>query len=80
VPYTDAILEFECIFSHGSGDIDIELYDADGNYLDDSMSGDDNEYIYHVHVGGAASYYIKVWLFDDGSGTSNTYDLWWSAL
>ena len=79
VPYTQANLVISCTFSHSSGDIDIELYDADGNYLDDSMSGDDDEYIYYVHVGGPATYYVSIWLFDDEFGTSNTYDLWWSA-
>ena len=33
------------LFDHSDGDLDIELHDSDGNYIDGSSSADDNEYI-----------------------------------
>ena len=79
VPYTSANLVIGCTFIHTSGDIDIELYDADDNFIDGSWTDFDNEYIYHEHTGGPATYYVLVWLYDDEFGTSNAYDLTWTA-
>ena len=62
-------------FTHNEGDIDLSLFDADGNMLDYSNSITDNEYIdYEVPAGG--DYYLKVYY--DNAG--NQYDLWWDAV
>lgn len=79
VPYLYANLVISCTFIHNSGNIDIELYDADGNILDGSWSDFDNEYIYFGHAGGSAIYYVIIYLEDAVFGTSNTYDLKWTA-
>ena len=81
VPYSNAILEIDidCYFFHDLGDIDIELYDANGNLIIAGDSTTDDEYIYFEHSGGPATYYIKVFLFDGGAATSNAYDLGWWA-
>ncbi|MDA8817387.1 cadherin domain-containing protein, partial [Planktomarina sp.] len=41
----DNLLGLEVLFSHIDGDLDIELLDGDGNWIDASTTGSDNEYI-----------------------------------
>ncbi len=79
VPYNSANLVISCTFIHNFGDIDMELFDAGGNFLDGSWTTFDNEYIYFEHAGGPATYYVVVGLFDDESSPSNIYDLKWTA-
>ena len=62
----------DCQFTHADGDIDIELRDSLGNWVDDSTGIWDDEFIDHI-VDSGGTYYIKVFLENRG----NTYDLWW---
>lgn len=79
VDHDNVNLVISCTFFDSSGDIDIELYDAGGNFLGGSWTDFDNEYIYQEHAGGPATYYVVIWLQDEGFSTSNTYDLLWTA-
>jgi len=67
----------ELVYSHASGNIDMEVWYYNGSltYLTGSYTTDDNEYI-DVLVPWSGVYYIKV--FGDNAG--NTYDLWWEDL
>ncbi|MFX0029855.1 MAG: hypothetical protein ACFE8B_11635, partial [Candidatus Hermodarchaeota archaeon] len=67
----------ELIFSHGAGNIDMEIWFWDGsfNHLTGSYSTDDNEYI-DIEVPWSGIYYIRVF----GDNTGNSYDLWWEDL
>ena len=47
-------LGLEVVFSHIDGDLDIELLDSDGNWIDASTTGSDNEYISLKRVSGSA--------------------------
>ena len=64
----------DCVFSHGEGDIDLELYDAGGAPLTLSAGTDDNEHINRVVSNG--THYLKVTF---GNAT-NRYDLWWDDV
>ena len=59
-------------FTHVEGDIDLALYDADGQFITNSISATDNESIDTV-VDNPGTYYLRVYYEDVG----NTYDLWW---
>lgn len=59
-------------FSHFEGDIDLALYDADGQFITSSISATDNESLDTV-VENPGTYYLRVYYEDMG----NTYDLWW---
>jgi len=67
----------ELVFSHASGNIDMEVWYYDGSFtcLTGSYSIDDNEKI-DIFVPWAGVYYIKVF----GDNIGNTYDLWWEDL
>ncbi|MCZ6688225.1 MAG: hypothetical protein O7H41_01275 [Planctomycetota bacterium] len=67
----------DVFFSHASGDIEVELYDAAGFFVDGSFTSSDDESI-DVIVPAQGTYYIYVYEFP--SGTGNTYDLWWDNL
>ena len=56
-------------FDGVEGDIDIALYDADGNYLDGSAGTSDYEYI-DLEGYSAGTYYLEVYNY---SGTSNSW-------
>ena len=82
VPYNSATIEINCNFSHVDGDIDIELFDAAGDYIDlgdQGYSGDDNEILVYAHSSDASptTYYIKVYLYFEKLPA--TYDLIWDA-
>jgi len=65
----------DCQFTHSEGDIDVGLYDLNGNMLVYPWTETDNEYIdYTVSAGG--TYYIKVYYGNAG----NQYDLRWDDL
>lgn len=61
-----------CLFNDAEGNIDIELYDGDGYFVERSISETDDELIQTVVAGG--TYYIRV--FGDLAG--NPYDLIWN--
>jgi len=58
-------------FADDNGDIDLELQDADGNYLDGSISVSDNETVSYT-VSEAGTYYVEVYSF---SGAPTSYDI-----
>jgi C1A family cysteine protease len=60
-------------FSHGNGDIDIVVYDANGNLVDASISTTDNEFV-DVEVSNSGTYYVDIYNY---SGSGNSYDLRW---
>ena len=64
--------QIECAFNHNLGDINIALYNEDGDFLVSSLSSTDNEYIDYI-VASPGFYYIKV--FSENS--CNHYDLCW---
>ena len=68
-------LRVELIFNHSAGNIDIEVYDWNLNYIDGSYSIDDNEYL-ERDIFPNGTYYLKVFGYNAG----NTYDLWWEDL
>ncbi len=59
-------------FTNADGNIDLSLYDSDGNELTWSWTSTDNEKIDFV-VKSAGTYYLKL----DFANTGNTYNLWW---
>lgn len=68
-------LEVNLIFSHGGGDIDIELYDSSGIVsLTGSYGVVDNEYINFI-VPSPGVHYLRIYLANNG----NAYDLWWNT-
>ena len=83
-------LGLEVVFSHIDGDLDVELLDTDGNWIDASTTGSDNEYI---SLSGlvAGTYTLNAYGYD-GATVDNysvrfveesfenwwdTYDNWW---
>ena len=54
---TEDALTLTVEFSHAEGDIDVNLYDVNRNYLSGSSSSTDNE---TVTIDGAGEYYLKV--------------------
>ena len=66
----------DCTFIHGLGDIDIELYDSDINYLTGSYGVTDGETIDYT-VSEPGTYYIVVYNYDS---TCNQYDLMWDDI
>ena len=55
-------LGLEVVFSHIDGDLDVELLDGDGNWIDASTTGSDNEYISLKRVSGRHLYVERLWL------------------
>ncbi|MFC1600719.1 pre-peptidase C-terminal domain-containing protein [Candidatus Sumerlaeota bacterium] len=66
-------LSVDALFQHAGGDINIELYDANGNLVAASYSATDNEHMEQLEP-AAGVYYIRV----TGTDSGNTYDLVWS--
>jgi len=67
----------DATFSHAGGDIDLQLYNADGSQLlATAGSTTDNEQIDFV-VPAAGTYLIRVFPF---SGSQNSYDLVWDDV
>ena len=62
----------DCNFSHAEGDIDIALFDGDGNEVAYSETETDNEYM-NLIVPSNGVYYISVYYGNAG----NVYDLRW---
>ena len=58
-------------FEHADGDIDIALYDADQNFIDERISVTNNERLVIPTI-GQAIYYLQVYGF---AGAINVYDL-----
>jgi len=67
-------LTADVIFSHSEGDIDVELYDAQGSIITSANSEDDNEAINYSAPLPGGTYYLRVF----GSLLGQTYDLYWS--
>jgi len=68
-------LKVELIFNHFAGNIDLEIYDWNYNYIDSRTSWDDNEFL-EIDLTQGGTYYLRV--FGDNMG--NYYDLWWEDL
>ena len=66
----------DVLFTHSQGDIDVDLYDASGNFLAYSPSASDNEHIVYTVPTGGAYYYILVYYGNQG----NQYDLRWDDV
>jgi hypothetical protein len=69
----------DLMFSHASGDLDIELKNCSGNFLKAGDSSTDNDQIdFTVSSGG--SYYQRIYDGTNvGGATGNTYDLSWTS-
>jgi len=63
------------IFNDSAGNIGIEIYDWNFNYVDGNDSIDDNEY-FERDIYPDEIYYLRVY----GDNAGNTYDLWWEDL
>jgi subtilisin family serine protease/subtilisin-like proprotein convertase family protein len=61
-------------FSHAVGDIDVELYDANGDYLDSSESTEDQERIL-LNVAQGQVYYLRVYGYEGETNASYTLQL-----
>ncbi|NEP61235.1 MAG: S8 family serine peptidase, partial [Symploca sp. SIO2G7] len=70
--YENLVVDLQ--FNHALGDLDLEVYDAAGNFVTSSNSTTDNESI-NTLLPGSGTYYLLV----DGypGNTLNTYDLSW---
>lgn len=64
-------------FEDDAGDLDISVYDADGNYILGALSVTDNEFIDTI-LPSSGTYYLQVEVYLEYTG--NTYDLWWDDL
>jgi hypothetical protein len=64
-------------FEDDAGDLDISVYDADGNYILGALSVTDNEFIDTI-LPSSGTYYLQVEGYLEYTG--NTYDLWWDDL
>jgi subtilisin family serine protease len=61
----------DVLFSHSVGDIDVEIYDANGDFLFDSTSASDNEQIVFTSLGDDV-FYIRVYGWE---GAQNRYQM-----
>jgi subtilisin family serine protease/subtilisin-like proprotein convertase family protein len=75
----DGALAAEVAFSDASGDIDIELYDANGAYLDSSASTNDTERVEWTVAAGEV-YYLHVYGYDGATNPNYTMTLGVSDL
>ena len=64
-------------FEDDAGDLDLAVYDANGNYLIEEYSTTDNELIDTI-LPSSGTYYLQVNGYLEYTG--NTYDLWWDDL
>jgi len=75
-----ATIDISAIFADAEGDVDIELYDSSGTWLDGSYTATDDEQLTYVTT-AADTYYLMVTLYlDDGPETGNTYELTFDLL
>ncbi len=65
-------LEVKVTFNHSEGDIDLDLRDSNGNYVDNSWSYTDNESL-NTLVPSSGTYLLTIF----GDNNRNRYDLWW---
>ena len=87
-------LGLEVLFSHSDGDLDVELLDSDGYWIDSAASGDNNEYISLAGL-EAGTYTLRVFGYDQATiddysvhfvqeevleDWSENYDNWWDWL
>ena len=87
-------LGLEVLFSHSDGDLDIELLDSDGYWIDSAASGDNNEYISLAGL-ESGTYTLRVFGYDQATiddysvhfvqeevleDWSENYDNWWDWL
>ncbi|MEC4986714.1 MAG: Calx-beta domain-containing protein, partial [Oscillatoria sp. PMC 1076.18] len=72
--YENLVVDLQ--FAHADGDIDLKVYDANGNFVAGSYSITDNESIDTI-LPSSGTYYLKVYPY---SGSGNTYDLWWDDI
>ena len=68
-----SVIVVQIDFVNANGNIDLELYDASGSLLVDSVSSLDSEYVQAAV--GVGTYYIRVF----GDDLYNDYDLIWNA-
>ncbi|MFX1363814.1 MAG: PPC domain-containing protein [Promethearchaeota archaeon] len=68
-------LRVELLFDHSAGNINIEVYDWNFNYMGGNNSMDDNEY-FERDIFPNGIYYLRVF----GDNTGNSYNLWWEDL
>ena len=68
----DQNLVIETLFAHANGDLDIELLDSNGYWIDGSSSGDDNEYLYLSGL-DAGTYTLRAYGYD--GATLDSYDI-----
>ncbi|MBY8985229.1 MAG: PPC domain-containing protein [Candidatus Lokiarchaeota archaeon] len=68
-------LEVELLFNHIQGNIDMTLYDGEGNLIITSSSLDDNEYI-DTFLSYPGIYFLLI----QGDNLGNEYDLWWDDV
>ncbi|ELR98770.1 pre-peptidase C-terminal domain-containing protein [Gloeocapsa sp. PCC 73106] len=76
VPEGAEELSVEALFNHSAGDIDLSLYDSQGNLVESSVSTENNESI-NIPSPTAGTYYIDVYPYEV---TGNTYDLRWETV
>ncbi len=71
------VLTLTTTFSHASGDIDIELYDACGNpFILNAQSTTDNEQVSITNnTGGPEDYFLRVFVFATSTEDCNNYNL-----
>jgi len=72
---SDDHIKVDVVFDHFTGDIEVELYDNNHNWIEGSYSSDDNEYL-DVFLQGDETYYIRIY----GSNMGNFYDLRYEAF
>ena len=66
-------LDLDLSFIDSYGNINVELYDSCGGaVVASATSATNNESLNYVNPGGAADFYLRIYLYDD---TRNTYDL-----
>jgi Ca2+-binding RTX toxin-like protein len=75
VPENAGNLSVELEFSHSNGDIDLSLYDSEGNLVNSSVSTTDNESL-NISAPNSGTYYLDVYPYE---ATGNTYDLKWET-
>jgi hypothetical protein len=68
------ILEVEVLFSHATGDIDVELFTPAGAFSDASYSSSDYESL-QVTIPTAGYWQIRVYLWSDDADPGNNYNL-----
>ena len=73
--YENLVVDLQ--FNHAAGDLDLSVYDADGNYIIGATSITNNELIDTI-LPGDGTYYLQV--ATQGDYLGNTYDLWWDDL